>query len=984
MHTSRTMLWITLVVLFASGLASAVGYVVWYRPRVPPIPSAFEMQWQLLKASRHLELEQFDEAELLARRMIVGPDCAQACLIAAEAAMERERFVEAMSYLDRAPRATLEQTRQIDELAVRICLRAGRLAEAEQRLRTALQADADHNALRSQLAYLLVTEGRRWEASVVLLDLVRRREFTLEQLIMLGDRQEIADFISELPPGAQADPALLITRARVAAFNLKFDEAREYARQAVAATPHLVDAYTTLGQILVTANDTRGLQQLLEQLPPTAAEHPDIWFLRGELAQRQQSAEMAARCYWEAARIDPNRAEICYRLGQVLRNLNQSAAADRFLQRAQLLDRFSSTIAPLFEEGAHAERMNRAGQIAQDLGRLWEAWAWFHASCYYFPYNELARQQRDALAAQLDDATPQTLASCNPAREIDLAHYPLPTDSARVVHAAHAGPTPSLRPVSFVDAAATAGLDFEFVSGDNPAVAGMRIYHEFAGGVGVLDFDCDGWPDVYFSQGSQTPPMVAQTQYSDRMFRNLGEGRFADVTDQACLGDTEFSQGVAVGDFNQDGFADLFVANFGRNALYQNQGDGTFLDVTSRTGLQGEEWTTSCLIADLNADTLPDIYLANYVSGPEVLTKECGSRGLPRACRPDIFSPALDQLYVNCGDGTFRDVSGTARPADDGRSLGVVAADFEGSGQLSLFVANDMTPNHYLTHVQLQPDGTPVFEERGLIAGLAVDEFGRSQASMGIALGDPDQNGLLDFLVTNYYGEANAFYHQQAPGLFLDSITIADMRMASLEVLGFGAQFLDADLDGWPDLLVANGHVDDYTHEGTPYQMQPQFFRNTGNLNFVLEPAEQLGEYFAGRWLGRATALVDWNRDGRQDCIVMHLERPVALLTNRTANAGHHLCLQLRGVASNRDAIGARVELRIGPRTLYGQCAADGGFQASNQRQLVFGLDDATHIDELIVQWPSGQRQQFRDVPCDRELVIVENRSALFCLPAAK
>ncbi len=962
-------------------LGAGICYLAWFHGRPFLRANRDTIAQQLRRAQQLLQLGEYARAEQLAMGLLDGEKSASACLVAAQAAFKQERPDTALSYLDKVPPESSQQAEKASHLAVQILLRLGRLPEAEQRLRIALQRDADNDTARSQLAYLLVAEGRRWEAGQYLLEMIKRKQFTLEQLILLGDRIEIADYSDEVTRGGADNPSLLMTHARVAAFNLKFHKARSLAQEAIAASPNLIEAHVALGHVLVAMNDTAGLQRLLENLPPLADEHPDIWFLRGEFAHQQRALEAAARCYWEAVRRDPNRAETCYRLSQVLYALAQPDAAAQFLQRARDLDEFSTTMVPLYTSGAIAPRMNAAGRIAAALGRQWEAWAWYQACLAYFPDDPVARQQRDALARQLDDNVPQTIAACNPARHVDLSRYPQPDYAMSNAGRSAPKSTSSLRPIQFVDLAASAQLDFQYVNGHDTTQHGMLIYQEMAGGLAVLDFDGDGWPDIYCSQGTSTPPSVPQTADTDRLFRNLGNGQFADVTNQAGLGDTRFSQGVAVGDFNQDGFPDLLVANFGANVLYQNQGDGTFLDVTARAALAGHEWTTSCLLADFNDDGLPDIYLVNYVTGPDVMTKMCGPPERPHACSPDLFAAAPDQVYINQGNGAFREVSSSALPINNGRGLGVVAADFDGSGEISVLVSNDTTPNFFFTNALLQSDNTPVFEECGLVSGLGLNAYGHSQANMGIAVGDADQDGLLDLVVTTFYRESHGFYHQLAAGTFADEATETGIRTASLDILGFGAQFIDADLDGAPDLFVVNGHVDDLTGEGQPYRMPPHFFRNTGNLHYRLEPADQVGEYFAGERLGRSVALIDWDRDGRQDCVVMHLDCPVALLTNRSPQSGHFLCLRLHGVQSNRDAIGTRVQLQVGARTLYGQCVADGGFLASNQRQLVFGLGEATRIDELLVVWPSGQRQEFRDVVGDQQLVIVEGRHELFPLP---
>ena len=293
----------------------------------------------------------------------------------------------------------------------------------------------------------------------------------------------------------------------------------------------------------------------------------------------------------------------------------------------------------------------------------------------------------------------------------------------------------------------------------------MCLLATTGGGVAVLDYDADGWPDVYFTQGGPWPWTTAgQSPVDrDRLYRNLGNGQFADVTQEAGLGDDRYSQGVAAGDFDNDGWPDLYVANFGANRLYRNGGDGTFTDVTGASGIAGERWTSSCLIADLNGDGQPDLYDVNYLSGKDAARSLCRKGEELRWCSPSSFPGEPDQVYLNRGEGRFEDVSDTAGIlASGGKGLGIIAADFDGSGRLNLFVANDAEANFYFVNQTGQRGEPLAFEERALLAGLAYDGDGLPQASMGVALDDADGDGLLDLFVTSFHHESNTLYLQRA------------------------------------------------------------------------------------------------------------------------------------------------------------------------------------------------------------------------------
>ena len=449
------------------------------------------------------------------------------------------------------------------------------------------------------------------------------------------------------------------------------------------------------------------------------------------------------------------------------------------------------------------------------------------------------------------------------------------------------------------------------------------------------------------------------------------------------MGDNRFSQGVQIGDYNNDGFPDIYLANVGENRLYHNNGDGTFQDATKHARIGGERWTTSCLVADLNHDGLADLYEVNYLSGNNVFDLICGhTGGKARSCSPTEFDAQQDRLFLNLGNGQFQDATeAMGIVAADGKGLGIVAADFEGTGRLSLFVANDMTANFYYT--QASGSNSPGrFVEQAVVRGLAYDRAGKAQACMGVAVDDYNQDGLVDLFVTNFYKESNTLYVQQAGGLFRDGTRQAALRQSSFNLLGFGTQFLDAQLDGYPDLIVANGHIDDFTYQDIPFEMQPQYLTNLNGT--YREAGKQAGAYFQRKLLGRGLATADLNRDGKADFVVSHLDAPVAVLANTTLETGNFLAIQLRSGTLQRDAIGAIVTLVVAgdkPRKRVRQLTAGDGYQASNQRQLLIGVGDASQVEQLEVKWPSGKIDKYSNLPVNRQLMLIEADSHPHLLP---
>jgi hypothetical protein len=457
------------------------------------------------------------------------------------------------------------------------------------------------------------------------------------------------------------------------------------------------------------------------------------------------------------------------------------------------------------------------------------------------------------------------------------------------------------------------------------------------------------------------------------------------VTAAAGLGDTQYSQGCAAGDFDNDGFIDLAVANFGPNVLYHNNGDGTFSDVTAASGLSGEKWHSSLAFADLDRDGCLDLYVVTYVRDPYRVCRPAPDRII--TCSPLNFEAEQDRLYHSKGDGTFEDLSAESGIlAPDGKGLGIVVADLDNDGWPDIYIANDGTPNFLFKNETTAPGAPLRFEERGLVSGVAVSGAGASQAGMGIACADLDGDGLLDLYVTNFYDESGIFYHNQGEMLFADETSAARLLEPTRKFLGFGTQPLDFDLDGRPDLFIANGHIDDFGFRGEPWKMRPQLFFNLGAARFA-EACGQIGQYFEGEYLGRGVARLDWNRDGRPDLAIVHQDRPAALLANETLETGSRVVLDLHGVHSNRDAIGARIALTVGGVTRTHEIVGGDGFFASNERRVIIGVGrmanpaalethhELSRVESLEIRWPSGRVDRWSDLPLDARLILVESRA---------
>jgi len=537
---------------------------------------------------------------------------------------------------------------------------------------------------------------------------------------------------------------------------------------------------------------------------------------------------------------------------------------------------------------------------------------------------------------------------------------------------------------TFVDVARTAGLVHRTVFGGTDT--NKYILETTGTGVAFLDFDDDGILDLVFANGRT---LDGPADAHSHLYRGKGDGTFVDVTGKAGVARSGWGQGVAVADYDNDGFEDIYLTFYGSNVLFHNNGDGTFTDATARAGVAAGGWSTSAAWADYDNDGRVDLYVARYIDfdlatapdpGAKIAGVNCMYRGIAVLCGPRGLKGSRDILYHNNGDGTFTDVTeraGIDKPAY--RGLGVVWGDYDNDGRPDILVANDAQPNLLYRN---RGDGT--FEEVGLMSGVAVDEDGRERAGMGVDLADYDNDGWLDAAVGNFSGEPCSLYRNRRDGTFLETTWTAGIGPPTVPLLTWGTKFFDYDNDGWKDLVFANGHVyPEVTahHLDESYAQRMVLFHNRGNGTFE-DARAAAGEVWSGAWAARGLAVGDYDNDGDLDIVVTVINGPPLLLQNRGGNAGHWLTATLVGTASNRDAIGARVTAHVGTRTLVEEVRSGGSYLSESDRRVHFGLGAATRVDALEIAWPGGAKERVGPVDADRFLTIKERSGIVLEKPA--
>jgi hypothetical protein len=524
--------------------------------------------------------------------------------------------------------------------------------------------------------------------------------------------------------------------------------------------------------------------------------------------------------------------------------------------------------------------------------------------------------------------------------------------------------------VHFTDITRQAGINFVH---NNGAYGKKYLPETMGAGCAFIDYNNDGWLDVFLVNGSDWPEHRRKTSYP-ALYRNNRDGTFTDVTKSVGLAVEMYGMGCAVADYDNDGDEDIYVTGLGTDRLFQNRGNGTFKDATQAAGFGSRDFGASAAWLDYDRDGRLDLFVANYVKWSRETDLFCTLDGSSKSyCTPESYPGVSPRLYKNLGHGRFKDVTKEAKLFDNSnKGLGVLVFDYNWDGWPDILLANDTQPNRLWEN---KHDGT--FAEVGVMAGVAFSEDGVARGAMGIDAADYDNSGQLSVLIGNFSNQMLALYHNEGAGLFIDEAPRSALGSASLLTLAFGCFFFDYNLDGKPDIYVANGHVEtdiNRVQRRVTYAQPPHLFQNEGRGRFT-HVTEQMGKEFAAPRVGRGAAYGDIDNDGDLDVLITCSGGPAALFRNDGGNRNYWIAFELKGNASNRDGIGAVVRVKSGSSRQVQMLKSGGSYCSQSQLRLTFGLGSNTRADEVDIVWPSGRKQTLRNLPAKRLIKVEETAS---------
>jgi tetratricopeptide (TPR) repeat protein len=930
----------------------------------------------LTSARRMLQIGNLEAAaEIAYKALLQDPDNVDATLIASQVEAARgnhEVSAELAGSID--IRSRLGQ--KAVEIHCQQLMELNRTSEAADTLLAGLESMPDMTQWRHDAWRLLNQAGRREEASAQALSLCRSGLATQQELLSLISRTISFPSPGMLKASGSGDNVDRLFSSGLGKARWYFSLG-EHRRALDELTAHYESGFRDVatdalyGRLLAETQQWDKFRVWSVNSSRQARQLGDFWAAIGTFFIDNQRYEAAARALLEAVRCNPTDRVCIQRLSKVLYAMSRADDGDQFRIRGVDIANTEREAQQLYASPEDIEIRKKLTRFVLELGRPFETLAW---TLTILPAN--ADGHRRAIAQQRTDllqdpkanvmATESSLLDLDPAEfDLEPAWQELLTDGApakirRVVASREVAATPRL-----VNRAEELGLVFQWYKDVEINLDSIPIHESLGGGIAVLDYDLDGWPDVYLAQGSGDPP-TDQCTRSSQLFRHQAK-LFRQVTPLASVGDYNYSSGLAAGDVNQDGFPDLYLGSLGHNRLLINNGDGTFHDQTSSLGEFPDQFTASVGVADITGDGLPDLFETNYIEmeGAFDLPRK-GPDGRFVLPTPLSHFAASDRWFENLADGRFGMHEISRDVAKPGTSLGLVITDFGSDGKNEVFVGNDVRPNHFL----VQSEGN-LFVNLADSNGLANGFDGAANGCMGIATGDFNRDGTLDLQIANYSQEAANLYLQTSVGDFTDYSVRYGLDVPTRANVGFGTKAVDIDRNGFLDFLVTNGHIFDIRHAGEPYQMSPQLLMSDGQ-SFQLAAVDDDSGYWDQTYLGRTIATLDYDRDGALDFLVGHLDQPLALLHDETRTSGNWLQFELVGRESERDAIGAKLTLTVADSQFTEWVTAGDGYFCSDEPLVAFAFAELDPIGQLEVLWPSGIRQAFRAVKCGHRYLIIE------------
>jgi tetratricopeptide (TPR) repeat protein len=880
------------------------------------------------------------------------------------------RCEEACGRRDKALLAWSRVPRSSPEFAAAAALRGGQLINmgrytaAEQALETA--RDRGSYEVDRALSRLYRFEGRTNDVRRVLRASWSRSPDPaglLKELWLLDKSPLPVDALQRALDSAEPnDDRVWLGRANLAIVRGQFDTAAHWLDICQKRRPDDPSVWFARFELARASGEIDGLRRAAEHVPARELTAADRLALAAWLAARRGDREREQRILLDLVAQEPGDSVAFERLAALAALDGQREEAERYYRRKAVIDDAQDRCRKILLD---SERLLlHAGELAQLTGlqgRRFESRAWAILD-KRGPSDQGLVGINPEPKAPVSEVSTQTLAEV--LNDLPVGKSPGEIPSETVPAISGGGP-------QFSDDARAAGLaSFIFDNGQTPL---HQLPETMSGGIGLIDYDGDGWLDVYAVQGGVlNSDLSAPRPDGDRLYHNNGDGTFTDVSQSSGIGALARGYGVgsAVGDIDNDGNPDLFLTRLRAYILLRNNGDGTFTDVTEAWGLAGvRDNPTSAAFADFDGDGDLDLYVCHYMMYDPERPRVCANpKGGYFYCDPSKVDPAPDHVFRNDG-GRFVDVTDQSGCIDPGgRGLGVVAAHLDLDNAIDLYVANDGTAN-YLFH---NTGRGFRFEENAHAAGVAASGEGGYQAGMGVACADFDGDGRPELVVTNFYGEGATFYQNLGGGLFTDGSASAGLRFATRYVLGFGIAGLDADNDGRTDLVISNGHVND-NRPFYAYAMPAQLFLGDGKGR-LRDVSGSAGECFKLLRVGRGLAIGDLDNDGRVDVLIVAQNDRLAYFHNHT-QGGHFLTIALRGTASNRDAVGARVTLEAGGRRQVLQRIGGGSYLAASDPRLHFGLGPAARAQSVEVRWPSGKVERFQNLSPDRGYLLIEGQA---------